>query len=152
MRALLARDNQGLYELAINERAIHCVDAIRFQLRETHVEALTSSCGQFDFWFSPSLRAGNRGVNRLATAMLFTVTGFTATEVPLMRGAVVVTSHDQTGKPAGLTIEQCQRLGAACYDLPRRSACVLAWRFRQQERRHRRQITAHASAAARCRF
>lgn len=149
MRALLAGDNQSLYELAINERAVRCVDAIRFQLRETHVEALTSSCGQFDFWFSPSLRAGNRRINRLATTMLFAVTTFTAAEVPLMRGVVVVTSHNTAGEPTGLTIEQCRRLGAASYDLPRRAACVLAWRFKQQERQHRRQIAARAAATQR---
>lgn len=151
MRALLAGDNQSLYELAINERAVRCVDAIRFQIKETHVEALTSSCGQFDFWFSPSLRAGNRRINRLATSMLFTVTTFTATQVPLMHGIVIVTSHNAAGEPTGLTMEQCQRLGTASYDLPRRAACVLAWRFKQHERRHRRQLaTRSATAQHRC--
>jgi hypothetical protein len=41
-------------------------------------------------------------VNRPATELLLAATRFTAPTVPLMRGRIVLTSHDSSGNPAGL--------------------------------------------------
>jgi hypothetical protein len=145
MRALLASHDQELYELTISR-----IEDIEDQVREQHVEALTSTCGQFDFWTTPSLRGGNQIINGPATKMLLGVTRFTAADVPILRGAIVVASHDHAGELAGLTTPEIERLVDASYELPRRSdTWVLDRRINRLERAGRNQSRPRRAAQRR---
>lgn len=75
-----------------------------------HLEALSSTALSIVFWFNPHLHLVSRGVNPLATELLLATTSFTARTVPLLRGDVVVTSHDSDGNLAGLTPRCVDRL------------------------------------------
>ena len=70
------------------------------------LQCLTSPDGQFDFWFSPAPRRCQRRVNRSATEILLATTSFTAKNVPLLRGSVVVATHDADGDVDGLSWQQ----------------------------------------------
>jgi hypothetical protein len=48
---------------------------------------------------SPSVHPSLHRPNRLATLLLFQATEFTAAEVPLLYGHVVLASHDELGPP-----------------------------------------------------
>jgi hypothetical protein len=95
------------------------VDAIRIRsvadiaevVRDRYVDSLTSADGRINFWFSPSLRE-SQVLNRRATELLLLATGFTASTVPLLRGQVLLASHDSSGSLTGLTddcLDQLQR-------------------------------------------
>jgi hypothetical protein len=73
-------------------------------LRDSRLESIatTSEFGRLTFWFSPPTRLAPDDVNRPATELLLAATRFTAPTVPLMRGRIVLTSHDSSGNPAGL--------------------------------------------------
>ncbi|HTQ18826.1 hypothetical protein [Mycobacterium sp.] len=81
---------------------IHSVADIAEVVRDSHVDNLTSADGRIDFWFSPSLKE-SQVPNRRATELLLLATRFTASSVPLLRGQVVLASHDSSGRLAGLT-------------------------------------------------
>jgi hypothetical protein len=74
------------------------------------LQCLTSADRQFDFWFTPSPRGCQRRVNRLATELFMATTTFTPRNVPLLRGGVVVATHDSDGELDGLSWEQLDRL------------------------------------------
>lgn len=73
------------------------------------LESLTSTDRQFDFWFTPSTRRCQRRPNRCATELLLATTRFTAKTVPMLRGAVVVATHDSEGDLDGLSWQQLVR-------------------------------------------
>ena len=75
-------------------------------IHDCGLESLTSSDRQFDFWFTPSTRRCPRKVNRSATEMLLATTRCTAKTVPLLRGGVVVATHDAAGELDGLSWQQ----------------------------------------------
>jgi len=98
------------------------------------LESLTSADRQFDFWFTPSTRPCHRPVNRCATEMLLATTGFTADTVPLLRGAVVVTTHDSDGGLDGLSWQQLDLLAQKARSLTKRDVRVLGRRIGREKR------------------
>ena len=111
------------------------------------LESLTSTDRQFDFWFTPSTERCRRKVNRCATEMLSATTRFTAKTVPLLRGAVVVATHDSAGELDGLSWQQLQRLVQSSLTLTRRDDRMLSRRIKRDERRQQRNLVAEGAAA-----
>lgn len=109
------------------------------------LQCLTSTDRQFDFWFSPSTRPCQRGANRTATELLLATTNFTAKNVPLLRGCVVVATHDADGDLDGLSWAQLDLLVRKNASLTRRDERVLNRRI---AREHRRQWPDAEPAAA----
>lgn len=110
------------------------------------LENLTSADRQFDFWFCPSTPRCGRKVNRSATEMLLATTRFTAETVPLLRGAVVIATHDSVGDLDGLSPQQLDRLIQSSCTLTRRDDRVLGRRItRDERRRQRNHVTADAA-------
>ena len=91
IQVLHASHNGELYK-----RRVLSADDIADLIRETSVETLTNTAG-IDFWFTPSTHRAHRRVNRSATELLLATTRFTASNVPLMRGIVVLAAHDGAG-------------------------------------------------------
>ena len=102
------------------------------------LESLTSTNRQFDFWFTPSTRRCRRKVNRSATEILLATTRFTAKTVPLLRGGVVVATHDSAGELDGLSWQQLDLLIQHSCALTRRDDRVLSRRITRDARRQRR--------------
>lgn len=107
-------------------------------VQEQGLQSLTSSDRQFDFWFSPSVRRCQRRVNHAATELLLATTDFTAKSVPLLRGCVVVATHDTDGELDGLSWQQLDLLAQRSRALSTRQDRVLSRRIardiRQQQR------------------
>jgi hypothetical protein len=106
------------------------------------LESLTSTDRQFDFWFTPSAPRCRRKVNRSATEMLLATTRFTAKTVPLLRGGVVVATHDSAGELDGLSWQQLDLLIQTSCTLTRRDDRVLNRRITRDERRQDRNLVA----------
>lgn len=111
------------------------------------LQSLTSADRQFDFWFTPSTQRCGRKVNRSATEMLLATTGFTAKTVPLLRGAVVLATHDSAGDLDGLSWQQLDLLVQRSRAVTRHDERVLGRRITREERRHQRNPV-NADAAA----
>ena len=107
------------------------------------LESLTSTDRRFDFWFTPSARHCKRAVNRSATEMLLATTGFTAKTVPLLRGGVVLATHDSDGDLDGLSWQQLDLLIKLSATITRRDDRVLNRRIGRDERRQQRNLDAH---------
>jgi hypothetical protein len=99
------------------------------------LESLTSADRQFDFWFTPSTRRCRHNVNRSATELLLATTKFTAKTVPLLRGAVVVATHDLAGDLEGLSWQQLDLLIQRSCTLTRRDDRVLGRRIGRDAKR-----------------
>jgi len=99
------------------------------------LQSLSSADHQFDFWFSGSAPGCQRRVNRLATEMLLATTTFTAKTVPLLRGAVVVATHDGAGDLDGLSWQQLDLLARRNRTLSARDERILARRIARDQRR-----------------
>src|SRR3984957_5252193 len=112
------------------------------------LESLTSTDRQFDFWFTPSTRR-RRKVNRSATEMLLATTRFTAKTVPLLRGAVVVATHNSAGELDGLSWQQLELLIQNSCTLTRRDDRVLSRRITRDARRQPRNLVAEDAATSR---
>jgi hypothetical protein len=106
------------------------------------LESLTSDDRQFDFWITPTTQRCRSEVNLSATEMLLATTGFAAETVPLLRGGVVVTTHDSAGELDGLTSQQLDLLIQNSCTLTRRDDRVLSRRITRDERRLRRNLVA----------
>lgn len=106
------------------------------------LESLTSADRQFDFWFTPTTRRCRRKVNLSATEMLLATTRFTAKTVPLLRGGVVVATHDSAGELNGLSWQQLDLLIQNSCTLTRRDDRVLSRRITRDERRLQRNLVA----------
>ncbi|MGV0849063.1 hypothetical protein [Mycolicibacterium phlei] len=100
------------------------------------LQCLSSADRQFDFWFSPSTPGCQRRVNRTATELLLATTSFTPKDVPLLRGCVVVATHDHDGDLDGLSWQQLDLLGDAGRSLPNREARALRRRIDRDDRRN----------------
>lgn len=109
------------------------------------LESLTSTDRQFDFWFTPSSQDCKRKVNRNATDMLLATTRFTAKTVPLLRGGVVLATHDAEGDLDGLSWQQLERLIRTSNTITRRDDRVLNRRIRRDERRQQLDVGGHAA-------
>jgi hypothetical protein len=111
------------------------------------LESLTSADRQFDFWFAPTTRGCQRRVNRSATEMLLATTRFNAKSVPLLRGAVVVATHDSEGELDGLSWQQLDLLARRLNTVSRRDIRALTHRIGHDI--DRRQKTRTAAPAPR---
>lgn len=107
-------------------------------IQDQGLHCLTSADNQFDFWFSPSARGCQRHVNQFATEMLMATTDFTAKSVPLLRGSVVVATHDADGDLDGLSWQQLDVLAALNRSLTARDERLLQRRIARDERRQSR--------------
>lgn len=112
------------------------------------LESLSSGDRQFDFWFTPTTRRCQRRVNRSATELLLAATGFAAKNVPLLRGGVVVATHDSDGDLDGLSWEQLDHLARISRTLTKRDYRVLSRRFNGADNRLRRRPATPAAAPA----
>ncbi len=99
------------------------------------LESLSSADRQLDFWFTPSTRRCRRNLNRTATELLLATTRFTAKTVPLLRGAVVIATHDSAGDLDGLSWQQLELLIQHSCNLTRRDDRVLRRRIKRDARR-----------------
>ncbi len=102
------------------------------------LESLTSTDRQVDFWFTASAQRCQRRPNRDATRLLLASTNFTAKTVPLLRGCVVIATHDSDGDLDGLSWEQLDLLVQRHRALTKRDERVLNRRIARDERRQRR--------------
>jgi hypothetical protein len=98
------------------------------------LQSLTSADRQFDFWFSPSTRRCQRRTNAIATELLLSTTSFTARTVPLLRGCVVVATHDADGELDGLSWQQLDLLAQKVRSLTKRDVRVLGRRIGREMR------------------
>jgi hypothetical protein len=89
-----------------------------------HWDALTSGHG-VSFWFTVVGNKRNE-VNRLATQLLLATSTWTAAEVPLLYGPVLVAGRTPTGKPTALSMAQFEVLN---------TWSTLSWRARRTLRR-----------------
>lgn len=112
------------------------------------LESLSSGDRQFDFWFTPTTRRCQRRVNRSATELLLAATGFTAKNVPLLRGGVVVATHDTDGDLDGLSWEQLDQLTAISRTLAQRDLRVLDRRCNRADAALRRRSATPAAVSA----
>ncbi|MEY8018955.1 hypothetical protein [Mycobacterium servetii] len=115
-------------------------------VREHRLESLTSADGRIVFWFSAHRTI--RLVNRQAVKFLLSTKNFTARQVPLLLGNVVLSGRDASGGLADLTDEQVRWL--VDMELGVRDDWVLGRRFaeygRQQRRRSRDEEAARWAA------
>jgi hypothetical protein len=102
------------------------------------LQCLSSEDRQFDFWFSPSTHGCQRLTNRSATEVLLTTTSFTAKTVPLLRGCVVVATHDSDGDLDGLSWQQLDLLVEKNRSLTKRDDRILNRRIDRDDRRQQR--------------
>jgi hypothetical protein len=105
-------------------------------IHDHQLECLSSADRQFDFWFSPAAAGCQRRVNRTATELLLATTSFTPKDVPLLRGCVVIATHDHDGDLDGLSWQQLDLLSEAERSLPEREARRLRRRIDRDDRRH----------------
>ncbi|ORB17084.1 hypothetical protein [Mycobacterium noviomagense] len=131
--------------LAFETRAFSKAD-IADLVNDCGLESLTSTDGQFDFWFTPSTQRCQRRPNRSATELLLATTRFTAKTVPLLRGGVVVATHDSDGDLDGLSWQQLDRLVQRSRSLTKRDDRVLNRRIMRDLRRQRRHIAQSAAS------
>lgn len=130
---------------AYETRAYSTADLAQL-VNDQGLQCLTSGDRQFDFWFSPSPRGCRHRVNRYATELLLTTSTFTAKTVPVLRGCVVIATHDADGDLDGLSWQQLDLLAARGHSLSNRERRVLDRRIRRDDRRRQRT----AEAAVRC--
>lgn len=106
------------------------------------LQCLTSTDRQFDFWFSPTSRRCQCRINRKATELLLATTTFTAKTVPLLRGSIVLASHDADGDLDGLSWLQLDQLSGLNRTLTARDERILNRRIMREERRLRGETAA----------
>ncbi|OBC01850.1 hypothetical protein A5784_17290 [Mycobacterium sp. 852013-50091_SCH5140682] len=98
-------------------------------IKDYALESLTSTDRQFDFWFAPSTQSCQNRPNRRATELLLATTLFTPKTVPLLRGGVVVATHDADGNLDGLSWQQLDLLAHRSHALTERDRRVLTRRI-----------------------
>lgn len=134
--------------IAYETRAYSKADIDRL-VADQGLQSLTSADRQFDFWFAATARGCQRRVNRVATELLLSTTKLTAKSVPLLRGSVVVATHDADGDLDGLSWQQLDLLAHKTRLLSKREERVLNRRIDREERRLRRELAATQPAPAR---
>lgn len=137
LQVLHASHNGTLYR-----RHLRCTADIADLIRETHLETLTSTDGEIDFWFTPSTGPGHQRVNRKATEIFLATTKFSASNVPLLRGILVLATHTPAGELAGLTDAHMQRISQALTSTSWLRSRILDARLARDERSQRRASTA----------
>lgn len=114
------------------------------------LQCLTSADRQFDFWFSPSTQRCQRRPNRKATELLLATSTFTAKTVPLLRGCVVVATHDEDGELDGLSWQQLDLLVSRRRALTKREERALHRRLARDERKQQPMVPSLAPVAVGC--
>ncbi|SPX94920.1 MULTISPECIES: hypothetical protein [Mycobacterium] len=137
IQTIHASHNEILYQVELYD-----VPDIAYLVRDDRLHVLTSTDGTIDFWFT---HAPQLYVNRHATALLLATTRFSAHDVPLLRGNVVLAGHDSAGNIASLTNTQMSWLANSMPSW--RDARILGRRV-SHDVRARRQARASAEAAA----
>lgn len=106
------------------------------KLVATHsLNCLTTADHQFDFWFSAAPQKCQRQTNTIATELLMASSTFTARTVPLLRGCVVIATHDSDGDLDGLSWQQLDLLAAKNRAITNRQARILARRIARDARK-----------------
>lgn len=136
---------------AVYETRAYTTADIDKLVEDQGLQCLTSTDRQFDFWFSPATRGCQHRANRRATELLLATTTFTAKSVPLLRGCVVVATHDADGDLDGLSWQQLDLLMRKSQSLTKHDARVLDRRIARDARRDRRH-TATRQGAVRLKF
>lgn len=116
----------------------------------TYVESFSATgiFGELDFWFSPWPGLVPREVNRPATELLLSASSTLGpSTVPLLRGRVLVLTHDADGDLAELTDEQIRAI--ALHANRWRAPMTLDWRYAADERAQRRRRKANQAAQQR---
>ncbi len=137
LQVLHASHNGTLYR-----HHLRCTADIADLIREPHLETLTSTDGEIDFWFTPSTEPGHQRANRKATEIFLATTKFSARNVPLLRGRLVLATHTPAGDLAGLTDAHMQRIGQVLTSTTWLQRRVLGARLARDERCQRRASTA----------
>lgn len=130
-QTLHASHNGNLYRVQLHDR-----DDIADLVREHRLETASSRDNTIVFWFTPATHSSHMQLNKQATELLLMTTAFTARQVPLMRGNIVITGNDGQGNPTELTADQMNRLINA--EPTGGQEWLLSWRFRRDERAQRR--------------
>lgn len=118
---------------------------------DRYLESFTTAgpFGRLDFWFSSWPGPVPRSVNRPATELLMSAATFRTRTVPLLRGRVMLTSHDSNGDLLGLTDNQIRAI--ALHANRWRTPTTLEWRYAAAARTQRRRRKA-AQAARKSEF
>jgi hypothetical protein len=135
---------------AIYETRAYTAADIDQLVSDRDLQSLTSTDRQFDFWFSPVTPGCQRRVNTGATELLLATTAFTAKTVPLLRGGIVVATHDADGDLDGLSWEQLDQIAKRIRSLTKRDAKQLTKRMVADERQRRREIEAARPTLVSC--
>src|SRR6201999_4043968 len=101
------------------------------------LQSLTSADRQFEFWFPPSTPRCQRRPNLGAVRLLLATTNFSTKTVPLLRGCVVIATHDSDGDLDGLSWAQLDLLVRRNQTLTKRDVRVLNRRVARDARRLR---------------
>lgn len=105
----------------------------------------TGIFGELDFWFSPWPGLVPRAVNKPATELLLSASStLRPRTVPLLRGRVLVMTHDTDGELAGLTDEKIRAI--ALHANRWHAPMTLDWRYAADERAQRRRREADQAA------
>lgn len=132
MKVLHVSHNHSSYSTRIDT-----IEDLATLIRDVDVEAICAH-QRLDFWTTPSLRARISRINTPAIKMLLATSGFRPGDVPLLRGSVVVTTHDEHGQLCGLTSEQLHWLVDLPYTLPRIASARIDRRIRRTEKADQR--------------
>lgn len=132
---------------AVYETQAYSKSDIAQLVHDRGLVCLTSTDRQFDFWFTPSTQGCQRRPNQMATELLLATTSFGAEAVPLLRGCVVIATHDADGDLDGLSWQQLDSLAQKNRSLTNRDARVLSRRILRDRRRRRPGTPAQAPAA-----
>lgn len=127
---------------AVRETRAYTQADITELIHDHGLQCLTSADRQFDFWFSPTSRRCQRQVNRRATELLMATTSFNAKNVPLLRGCIVVATHDADGDLDGLSWQQLDLLARRNNTVSARDERILNRRILRDQRTLRRTATA----------
>jgi hypothetical protein len=145
MNTVLYFSNNG----AVYETRAYTKADIDQLVHDQRLQCLTSTDRQFDFWFSPSPHRCQRRINRSATELLLATTTFSAKAVPLLRGCIVVATHDADGDLDGLSWQQLDLLVQRNRSLTKRDERILNRRTLRDERLRRRAAEAPKTAPVR---
>ncbi|MDN4522783.1 hypothetical protein JN086_28660 [Mycolicibacterium austroafricanum] len=135
---------------AVYETRAYTKADIDHLIQDQGLHCLTSADNQFDFWFSPSARGCQRRTNQFATELLLATTDFTAKTVPLLRGGVVVATHDGDGDLDGLSWQQLDMLARHTRSVSRRDERVLRRRVVREDHRLRHEAATPAPTFVSC--
>ena len=129
---------------------LHPPHGITELIRDTQIETCTTQ-HRLAFWFTRNSYRPLTHPNATATEILLTATRFTARNVPILRGDIVITGIDANGQPATLTHLQTHLITRSMCTT--REQHILARRFSHDTRVQRRRARAeHAHRATQLPF